>query len=189
VDRYRNEPWFKKVVTHPYWDEMTPEGRLLTPGELSAALAARPGDFEIYRSASSFLDYTPLYQELSVPTLVIYGADDALVPIERSRAVVEPALKRAGTSHEIRVFEGADHSIQTPDNTVRPDYLTFMAAWAKRQLGANHRACRVGEGSLRSGADFLSAAAPGLLHRGRTELAQYRIRSERTRSCGLPELE
>jgi pimeloyl-ACP methyl ester carboxylesterase len=137
VDRYRGEPWFERVVTHPYWDEMTSDGRLLTPSDLAAALAARPGDFEIYRSASSFLDYGAVYQELSVPTLVIYGADDALVPVARSRDVIEPALRRPGAAYQVRVFEDADHDMEAPDGKVRPDYLSFMVAWVRSRVGAN----------------------------------------------------
>ena len=134
VDSHKTEPWFKKVVTHPFWDEMTPEGRLLTPAELADALVKRPDAFELYRSASSFEDYGPVYEALTLPTLIIYGSADELVPIKRSRAVIEPVLQKSGTAYEIKVFDGASHDIQTPDGHVRQDYLDFMAGWAKTQF-------------------------------------------------------
>jgi len=134
VNSYKGEVWFKKVVTHPYWDEMTPEGLLLTPAKLAEALAKRPQDFEIYRSPSSFEEYEPVYAALTAPTLVIYGSVDELVPIKRSRAVIEPALRKSGVPYEIKVFDGAIHDIQTPDGQVRRDYLDFMAHWAKTQF-------------------------------------------------------
>jgi pimeloyl-ACP methyl ester carboxylesterase len=134
VNSYKDEVWFKKVVTHPYWDEMTPEGLLLTPDKLAEALAKRPQDFEIYRSPSSFEEYEPVYAALTVPTLVIYGSVDELVPIKRSRAVMEPALRKAGVPYEIKVFDGATHDIQTQDEHVRQDYLDFMVDWAKTRF-------------------------------------------------------
>jgi len=134
VSRYKDEPWFKKVVTHPYWDEMTPDGVLLTPPELAEALAKRPQDFEIYRAPSSFEEYEPVYSALTVPTLVIYGSADELVPVNRSRAVMETVLRKSGVAYEIKVFDGASHDIQTPDDRVRQDYLDFMAGWARARF-------------------------------------------------------
>lgn len=135
VDSHKTESWFKKVVTHPYWDEMTPDGRILTPAELNDALAKRPGAFEIYSSESSFEEYAPVYEALTVPTLIVYGSADELVPIKRSRAVIEPALQKSGAACTIKVFDGADHDIQTPDGHVRQDYLDLMVDWTKAQFG------------------------------------------------------
>ncbi|MGH8092166.1 MAG: alpha/beta hydrolase family protein [Chthoniobacterales bacterium] len=117
---------------------MTPEGLLKTPAELAQALARRPQDFEIYRAPSSFADYGPVYATLTVPTLVIYGSADELVPIARSRAVIEPALRKSGVVYEIKVFDGASHDIKTPDGQVRQDYLDLMVSWAKTRF-ADHR--------------------------------------------------
>jgi len=132
VDAYRGEPWFRKVVTHPYWDEMTPEGRIMDPDALALALEKRPGEFEIYRSASSFHDYTPDYADLRLPTLNVYGQSDALVPIDASRAVFESAwIRDRRHRHDFRVFEGANHDIETRDGVVLAAYLDLMASWAR----------------------------------------------------------
>ncbi len=132
VDRYRGMSWFHRVVTNRFWDDMTGEGRLFTPAELAAAVAKNPGGFDLYRSKSSFVDYSTLYESLTLPTLVIYGAQDELVPIDHSRAVIEPALRRRGSMpYQFRVFEGVGHDIQTPDHRLLPDYLDFIVGWAR----------------------------------------------------------
>jgi len=138
VDRHAHAPWFHRVVTHPYWDEMTPEGRILTPDSLARALEKRPGDFEIYRAPSSFVDYRPEYQTLrSLPTMIIYGAEDQLVPIERSRAVLDEVLRSDRRyPHEFRTIAGASHDIQTPDGRFVPEYLTFVTDWARMRFDA-----------------------------------------------------
>jgi alpha-beta hydrolase superfamily lysophospholipase len=137
VDANRAERWFRKATTHPYWHKMTPDGRLLSPDELQKEIARSPAEYEIYRSPSTFVDYAKTYEALSLPTLVIYGGADNLVPFVKSRAVLEPALKHAGASYEFRVFEGADHSIKGPDERVRADYLDYMTTWAASHFGTN----------------------------------------------------
>ena len=136
VDRHQGARWFGAVVTHPYWDEMSPEGAILNPERLSAALRERPGAFEIYSSPSSFVDYARTYRSLRrLPTLFIYGSADELVPPARSRAIFEATF--AGErrhAHEFRVFDGASHDIQTPEGRVRQDYLDTMSAWARAQF-------------------------------------------------------
>ena len=57
------------------------------------------------------------------------------MPIKRSRAVIEPALQKSGAACTIKVFDGADHDIQTPDGHVRQDYLDLMVDWTKAQFG------------------------------------------------------
>ena len=131
VDQYRNTHWFHRAVTHEFWDEMTPEGRILNPAELAAAIRDRPGAFEFYTAPSTFMDYSRLYRRgLRLPTLLVYGGADELVPVERSRAVFDAALRRDRHRHDVQVFEGATHDIQTPEGRVRPDFLEFMSQWA-----------------------------------------------------------
>src|SRR5262249_53137623 len=130
VDRHRGEPWFHRVVTHPYWDEMTPEGRVLTPEQLAAAIRERPSQFELYRSASTFRSYRRDYErQLRLPTLTIYGAADPLVPVAASKELFESVFSHDRRRiHEFRVFEGAGHEIRTSDGAVVPEYLSLMAS-------------------------------------------------------------
>jgi len=135
VDRFKNEPWFHRVVTDRYWDNMASEGQLYTPTQLADRVARHPGEFELLRSASSFVDYGRLYESLTLPTLVIYGSEDDLLPIDRSRTVIDAALRRRGSvAYEFRVFKGATHDIQTPDEQVRADYLELLTNWARARF-------------------------------------------------------
>lgn len=135
VDANRNARWFRGVVTHPYWDEMTPEGRILDPAQLRAALRERPGAFEIYASRSSFENYAQSYRALRrVPTLIIYGANDQVIPPVRSQAIFARALR--GAPHEFRVFENAGHDITGEDSRLAPGYLDAMTSWASAQFAA-----------------------------------------------------
>ncbi len=136
VDSYSQRRWFHAVVTHPYWDEMSPEGVILTPDQLAAALQERPGAFEIYREHSSFVNYAGVYRALRrLPTLIIYGGADELVPVDQSRPLFERALRgEHRRAHDFRVFAGASHDIQTPEGRVYPDYLAAMADWARAQF-------------------------------------------------------
>jgi len=135
VDACKSEPWFRKVVTHPYWDEMTPDGRVLTPHQLARAVTERPGDFEIYRSASSFEDYASAYRSLELPTLIVYGGADQLVPVARSHEVFEAAFAGdASRLHDFRMYEHASHEIAGSDGTVLADYLEVLATWARARF-------------------------------------------------------
>lgn len=135
VDRHRGARWFQGVITHPYWDEMSAEGRILTPDALAAARRDRPGAFEIYIEPSSFVDYTRDYRRMRLPTLLIYGSADALVPVERSRALFERVFRGDRRHrHDVVVYDGADHDIQTPEGRVRSDYLDAMTLWASERF-------------------------------------------------------
>ncbi len=139
VDRHRDEPWFQRVITHPYWDEIKPDGRILAPQELADALSARPEQFEIYRAASSFHTYRRDYESLRLPTLVLYGSDDQLVPVARSRQVFERAFAWDRSNiHEFEVFQGASHDIRLPNGNVASDYLARMALWARARFDEVH---------------------------------------------------
>lgn len=135
VDANRDARWFRGVITHPYWDEMTPEGRILTPTQLRQALRERPGAFEIYASRSSFVNYAGAFRSLRrLPTLIIYGANDQLVPPVQSQAVFARVLR--GSNHEFRVFENVGHDITGADNRLAPGYLDTMTNWASAQFAA-----------------------------------------------------
>jgi hypothetical protein len=70
--------------------------------------------------------------------LIIYGSSDQLVPVALSKPIFESALAQdRGHVHEFRVFEGADHDIQTSDGAVAPEYLTLMTAWARARFDAS----------------------------------------------------
>jgi dienelactone hydrolase len=56
-------------------------------------------------------DALPYWQELTIPTLVMYGSDDPNVPAEASKARLE-ALHKANIT--INIYEGSEHALQDP---------------------------------------------------------------------------
>ncbi len=85
-------------------------------------------------------------EAVTVPTLVIYGADDAIVPVARSSERLQ-ALAPRMPNLRYHVIEGADHAMQMSadlqttldpkhDGTERPDspeYFALLSSW----LGAH----------------------------------------------------
>jgi pimeloyl-ACP methyl ester carboxylesterase len=56
-------------------------------------------------------DALPYWEELSVPTLVMYGGADPNVPAEASKTRLEKLNK---DNIEIKIYEGSEHALQDP---------------------------------------------------------------------------
>lgn len=84
-----------------------------SPGFRRALLPAPP----VPRASAAALgvlefDPLPVWSELTRPVLAVWGADDALVPVERSRVAIAGALQRAGNRDAtLRVFPRAGHGL------------------------------------------------------------------------------
>ncbi len=134
VDRNREARWFRTVVNNVFWDTL-PEGRPFDPARKAELLRSDPSQLGII-APSSFMDYSDQYRSLTLPTLVVFGTEDALNRIDQSQAVYERALRGDRRHvHDFLVFEGASHDMQAPDGQVRPDYLDAIGDWAQRQFG------------------------------------------------------
>ncbi len=80
------------------------------------------------------MDHSPIpaLEQMRIPVLAVWGANDPLVPVARSRAAVAAALRRAGNRYAtLRVVEGADHSLQVDG---QPEELDATAAWAAARV-------------------------------------------------------
>ncbi len=54
-------------------------------------------------------------EELTCPLLAIWGADDIMVPVEKSQTVFKESLKKAGNQDvTFRVIAGAGHDLMVP---------------------------------------------------------------------------
>lgn len=74
-------------------------------------------------------DPVPLWKELAVPALVVYGAEDEHdnVPVQRSVAVLS-ALGRGNLL--CRVYPGSGHALEDPEGRwIRRDFLDELARW------------------------------------------------------------
>jgi pimeloyl-ACP methyl ester carboxylesterase len=118
------EPWFAKVVKHPFWHDMAAPGRIYPPDQLRAEVARRPKDFVFYRAPTTIGDYSADYRKIRAPTLVIYGGRDPLVPTAESRAILERTLGAKDVT--FRMFEAGDHDIKTSPTEVAAGYLELM---------------------------------------------------------------
>ncbi|MCB4823375.1 alpha/beta hydrolase [Roseicella sp. GB24] len=75
--------------------------------------------------AFSETDFTEDLKVIGVPTLVMHGDDDQIVPIANSALLSAKLLKR-GT---LKVYEGLPHGLCTTQaDVVNPDLLTFIRA-------------------------------------------------------------
>ncbi len=110
-------------------------------------------------------------QAVTVPTLILYGADDAVVPVsdlvERLKTVA-PRLRKT----KVHVVAGADHAMQMSadpkvsldpkyDGTERPDspeYLAVLSSWLATH---GYIGQEIGAGAAPSNARQRSGAQPG----------------------------
>jgi hypothetical protein len=70
---------------------------------------------------------------VATPTLVVLGADDALVPVAASARAFATSAAHAGRQQEIAMFPQADHRLQTVrDGTFAAGYLDRLSDWILR---------------------------------------------------------
>jgi uncharacterized protein len=118
-------------------EEVPKSGRLPSPAELEAMVKKDPSELEFYRNPSSAADYYGDYLHLTMPTLIIYGGKDSLVPVSESMALFKKALaENHNRSAEFKVFEEGDHAIQESGSPyVLSGYPEFMRDWILKNLG------------------------------------------------------
>jgi len=84
----------------------------------------------------AFVDYqpVPVLERVTCPVLAIFGQLDWVVPVERSAAIYETALTRAGNQHfAVTVFPKADHRIRIADpDDFAPGFLDAVTGWILR---------------------------------------------------------
>lgn len=86
-------------------------------------------------------DPAPVLKSVACPVLAVFGAADALVPVETSvAAFLEHLPERPGHPHGVAVFPGADHGLFTgePDDSVSrtdqlaPGFLPMVSGFLSR---------------------------------------------------------
>jgi dienelactone hydrolase len=80
------------------------------------------------------------WERVNVPVLAVWGARDALVPVEPSAANIRAALERAGNRDvTIRVVPDADHNLMlpgaAPTDLPSQEYLDLMIDWTRKRVG------------------------------------------------------
>jgi len=81
-----------------------------------------PGHYDGIKAFSE-ADFTEDLKKIDVPTLVMHGDDDQVVPIAISSAPTAKLIKNA----TLKVYPGLPHGMcATPAHLINPDLLTFF---------------------------------------------------------------
>src|ERR1700733_8682062 len=84
-------------------------------------------------------DPVPALRALRVPALFLFGAEDRLIPVERSAAVIrEVQAQNEHADFTIQVFDHDDHGMYDSSGTLDPRYLDAMAKWLAAKIPARH---------------------------------------------------
>jgi len=89
---------------------------------------------------SLYHDYTVSLKQVQAPMLAIYGARDAVVPVEESIAVLQQALRAGGREPEVIVFPYADHSLIDRTFRERIKVEEVVLGWIQQQLAPSRPA-------------------------------------------------
>src|SRR5947207_1660113 len=91
---------------------------------LQGMLAGHKGVFDCIKAFSE-TDFTADLKKFDVPTLIIHGDDDQIVPIGASARLSSKLIKNA----QLKVYKGAPHgSCSTHKDQVNADLLSFLSA-------------------------------------------------------------
>ncbi len=111
-----NEPYQKERAAISHELIAQKDARWFSPAELPPQLAGElppRGALELL-----FFDPAPVWRKLKVPALVVWGDKDNVVPVEKSRQIIERMQAEAGNEKlKVQVFRDVDHG----NNIVRSD--------------------------------------------------------------------
>lgn len=87
-------------------------------------LAGFPAAYDCIKAFSE-TDFTEDLKEMDVPTLIIQGDDDQIVPFGDAAVLQAKMIEGA----ELKIYKGAPHGLcSTHKDTVNADLLAFIAA-------------------------------------------------------------
>lgn len=123
---YDNRAQFYKDLVTPFYGYNRP-GKKLSEGIrdsfwLQGMMGGLKGQLDCIREFSE-VDYTEDLKKIDIPTLVLHGDDDQIVPIGASALLSSKILKNA----TLKIYEGADHGLaQTHQDRFNADLLAFI---------------------------------------------------------------
>lgn len=94
-------------------------------------------DNQYWRFSRVFAAYDPIawWRRVTVPVLLVYGADDQRVPAAESAARIRSALRAGGNTRlTVRIFPGADHTFRLRPGAsgwpvTAPAYVSSLLDW------------------------------------------------------------
>lgn len=122
---------FLKDLSEPFYGANRPNSKVSQGLRdffwLQSMMAGMPASYECIKAFSE-TDTTEDLKKFDIPTLIIHGSDDQIVPIEASANLSVKLIKNA----ELKIYEGAPHGLpSTLKDRVNEDLLTFIKANAR----------------------------------------------------------
>jgi non-heme chloroperoxidase len=91
---------------------------------LQGMMGGIKGQYDCIKEFSE-VDYTPDLKKIDVPTLIVHGDDDQIVPIADSSVLTAKIVKNA----TLKVYKGAPHGLATThQDQLKDDLLAFIKA-------------------------------------------------------------
>jgi uncharacterized protein len=121
LDQARGKPWFAEVNSQ--------QDRLFGPLQKPSELDRRGSAILRFRREMTY-DPVPALRALRVPALFLFGAEDRLIPVEKSAAIIRDILTQSGhTDFTVQMFDHDDHGMRDGTGTLDPRYLDTMRKW------------------------------------------------------------
>jgi non-heme chloroperoxidase len=123
---FDNRPQFFKDLTIPFYgynrDGAVISEELRSDFVRQGLMGGLKGELDSIRAFSES-DFNEDLKKVDVPTLVLHGSDDQIVPIDASAHATVKIVKQA----VLKVYEGADHGLtQTHQDRFNADLLEFI---------------------------------------------------------------
>jgi uncharacterized protein len=126
----RVKRWFAEVNSQ--------QDRLFEPLQKPSELDKPGNSIQRFRREMTY-DPVPALRALHVPALFLFGAQDRLIPVEKSASIIRDVLTESGhTDFTVRVFDGDDHNLRVAVGDARgevdPRYLDTMREWLAKRV-------------------------------------------------------
>jgi pimeloyl-ACP methyl ester carboxylesterase len=116
------------VAEHNFWDA-TADDETLSIDQLSSMLKdfdPGPGDF----------DPRPFIEQLSVPTLWLFGREDRIIPAPRSEEIIREIAKEFDRPFSVIVYPDTGHGLRDAVSGERIAYWDELLPWLEKTLGS-----------------------------------------------------
>jgi dienelactone hydrolase len=128
LEKAHSKRWFGEVNSQQ--DRLF--ARLQKPSELD-----QPGSAILRFRREMTYDPLPALRALRVPALFLFGADDRLIPVEKSVTVIRDVLTQGGhKDFTTQVFDHDDHGMYDASGSLDPRYLDAMRKWLAARMPA-----------------------------------------------------
>jgi dienelactone hydrolase len=121
LEKAHGKRWFGEVNSQ--------QDRLFAPLQKPSELDQPGSNILRFRREMTY-DPVPALRALRVPALFLFGADDRLIPVEKSVTVIRDVLIQSGhKDFTTQVFDHDDHGMYDASGSLDPRYLDAMRKW------------------------------------------------------------